>query len=379
MREQIHLATIAGIRIGANWSVLVVLVLIAWSLAANLLPDAAPGNSAALYWAAAIGAAVLFLASITIHELAHSLVARRLGVGVEGITLWMFGGVSTIEGEAPSAGAEAKIAFVGPLTSFILAAVFGLANVLLAAAGAPAILTAMTAWLAVINFVLGLFNLVPGFPLDGGRLLRAILWGLGRERDKATVRAAVVGQLIGIGMMAIGLLLLFTTRDLVGGLWLIFLGWILRNAASAERSRVEVTRALLGVSVGDLMTPQPVTVPAAMPVDEFLATPRPYRFATFPVVDANDDVEGLVSLRRMLEVPAPERATTTLGSIATGLAGVPTAAPDEKVTDLLQRLGNDVNKRVLVLQDGRLVGILSPHDISRALYWATQRGERPAA
>jgi CBS domain-containing protein len=141
---------------------------------------------------------------------------------------------------------------------------------------------------------------------------------------------------------------------------------------------VEVTRALLGVSVGDLMTPGPVTMPAAMPVDEFLAAPRPYRFATFPVVGATDDVEGLVSLRRMLEVPAPERPTTTLGSIATGLAGVPTAAPDEKVTDLLQRLGNDVNKRVLVMQDGRLVGILSPHDISRALYWATQRGKRPA-
>jgi CBS domain-containing protein len=237
----------------------------------------------------------------------------------------------------------------------------------------------MTGWLAVINFVLGIFNLVPGFPLDGGRLLRAILWGIGHERDKATMRAAVVGEVIGIALMAVGLLLLFITRDLVSGLWLLFLGWILRNAASAERSRVEVTRALQGVRVADLMTPQPVTVPAAMAVDEFLAASRPYRFATFPVVDESGDVKGLVGVRRMLEVLPPERATTTLGSIATGLAGLPTAAPNEKVTDLLERLGSDINKRVLVMDDGKLVGILSPHDISRALYWATHSGQRPAA
>ena len=380
MREQIHLATIGGIRVGANWSVLVVVVLIAWSLASNFFPAAAPGFSALAYWLAAAVAAVLFLASITLHELAHSMLARRLGVGVEGITLWMFGGVSSIKGDAPSAGAEAKIAAVGPATSLALAAIFAIANTLLAAAGASPLLVTLAAWLALINFILGLFNLLPGFPLDGGRLLRAILWRIGHERDRATIRAAAVGEVVGTLMIAAGLFLVIFGRDLVGGLWMMFLGSILRGAAASERRHVEIIRPLVGLTVGDLMSPRPPTLPATMMLDEFLARPQMLGFDTFPVVDRSGTVEGLVDLRRLLDVSPQDRATTSLGSIAVPVAKVARATPDEPVTALWDRIGSDANSPVLVMLDGRPAGILSPHDISRALYSAhRQQGHsRPA-
>ena len=379
MREQIHLATIAGIRVGANWSVLVVLLMIAWSLASNLLPAAAPGYSPAAYWVAAALAAVLFLASITIHELAHSVLARRLGVGVDGITLWMFGGVSSISSDAPTAGIEARIAAVGPATSFVMAAIFAIANGLLAGAGAAPIVVTVAAWLAVINFVLGLFNLLPGFPLDGGRLLRAILWRVGHERDAATARAATVGEVMGVLLMAAGILLLVTTRDLVGGLWLIFLGSILRGAAASEGRNVKMSRPLSGLTVGEIMSPNPVTMPAAMSVDEFLARPTGHSFNTFPVVNPDGTLEGLVDLRRVLDVPSQDRARTSLGSIAVPRADVAMATPDEPVSALWDRIGRDHDGRVLVMLDGRPVGILSPHDISSALYRATRYGRsRPA-
>ena len=186
MNENLSLGRIAGIHVGLNWSLLVVAALIAWSLATGILPPAAPGEASAAYWTAGVVSALVFLASLLAHELAHSIVAARRGVRVEGITLWLFGGVSKLGGDAGTPAIEATVAIVGPLTSLSVAVVVALVGLAVGAAGAPAILVAGLCWLAGINVALGLFNLVPGFPLDGGRLLRALLWRWRGDRVRAT-------------------------------------------------------------------------------------------------------------------------------------------------------------------------------------------------
>ena len=187
MTESLSLGRIFGIRVGLNWSLLVVIALIAWTLATGSFPSSAPGYGAGAYWIAGLVAAVVFLASLLAHELAHSIVAQRRGVRVDGITLWLFGGVSRLSGEANSARAETLITVVGPLTSLVLGGLFLLAGAGLAGAGASKLVVATVNWIGAINLTLGIFNLLPAFPLDGGRILRALIWA--RSGDRSWRRA----------------------------------------------------------------------------------------------------------------------------------------------------------------------------------------------
>src|SRR5262249_20953770 len=182
MDDSLSLGRIAGIRVGLNWSVLLVVALIAWSLASGIFPSEVAGRAPGWYWAAGSTAAVLFVASLLAHELAHSVVAQRLGVRVEGITLWLFGGVSRLSGDAHSATAEALITLVGPLTSFVLGGLFFLIGIGLSAGRTPGLGAATANWLGGINLILAVFNLIPAFPLDGGRVLRALVWGRTGDR-----------------------------------------------------------------------------------------------------------------------------------------------------------------------------------------------------
>src|SRR5256714_7596844 len=190
MTDSLSLGRIAGIRVGLNWSLVVVIALIAWTLATGSFPSAAPGQGAGAYWAAGLVAAVLFLASLLAHELAHSVVAQRLGVRVEGITLWLFGGVSRLSGDVRSSRAEALIAVVGPITSLVLAGLFFLVGAGVSAGYGPGLAATTAGWLGTINIILAVFNLLPAFPLDGGRVLRALLWGRTGDRIRATRIAA---------------------------------------------------------------------------------------------------------------------------------------------------------------------------------------------
>jgi Zn-dependent protease/CBS domain-containing protein len=364
----IRLGRIAGIPVGMNWSLLLIFALITWSLAAGVLPAEVRGQPGVLYWAVGLVIALLFFASIVTHELAHAIVARRSGQHVSEITLWLFGGVSKLGGDAGTPAIEATVAIVGPLTSLSVAVVVALVGLAVGAAGAPAILVAGLYWLAGINVALGLFNLVPGFPLDGGRLLRALLWRWRGDRVRATSQAAAVGRFFGFALAALGLLEFFVSSDLIGGLWLVFLGWFLRSAAGAEETQVMKTQALSGVRVADLMTPNPVVLPGSISVQEFLWTgPSQHRFTTFPVTSADGNVVGLVSLRRLLQVPEAARRETVLSDIVDPLSNVATARPSDPVTEVLSHMGPAGEGRVLVFDGDRLAGIVSPRDIAGAI------------
>ena len=205
MHETFRLGRIAGIRVGANWTVLVIAFLIAWALATQLLPSAAPERPVVEYWAAGAIAALLFFLSLLAHELAHAVQARREGLEVDGITLWLLGGVAQLKGEAKTPGAEARIAGVGPLVSLLLGAAFGLSALVAQHLGLPVLVVAAAAWLGGINLVLGAFNLLPGAPLDGGRLLRAIVWRWKGDPLRATRVATSIGRGAGMALIAFGL------------------------------------------------------------------------------------------------------------------------------------------------------------------------------
>jgi Zn-dependent protease/predicted transcriptional regulator len=366
MRQSFSLGRIAGIRVGVNWSVLVIVALLAYGLAAGQFPAEVPRRPEAEYVVAAIVTAVAYMGSLLAHELAHSLVARRNGVQVEGITLWLLGGVSRLQGEVPDPGAEVRVAGVGPLTSLVLGGVFTLVAWLLHASGVGGVVVAALAWLGGINILLAVFNVIPAAPLDGGRLLQAVLWAFTKDRLKAAMWAARSGQVFGWALFVVGAYLVLARRD-YSWLWFIILGWFLTSAATAENQQAVVQSRLRTVAVRQIMTADPVTVPASYTVAQFLNDYRPWsRHSAFPVVDDGQTV-GLVTVRRINQVPAGDRGRTALRDVACSMDEVARATPDEPVSDVLPRLNECSEGRALVFADGHLAGIVTPADISRAL------------
>ena len=367
MGQSFSLGRIRGIRIGVNWSVLLIVALLAYGLAAGQFPAEVPRRPEAEYVVAAIVTAVAYMASLLAHELAHSLVARRNGVQVEGITLWLLGGVSRLQGEFPNPGAELRVAGVGPLTSLVLGGVFTLVAWLLHASGVGGVVVAALAWLGGINILLAVFNVIPAAPLDGGRLLQSVLWAITKDKLKAAMWAARSGQAFGWALIVVGGYLVLDRRD-YSWLWFVILGWFLTSAATAENQQAVVQSRLRTVAVREVMTANPVTVPASATVDRFQHELLPWlRHSAFPVVDDNGQTVGLVTVRRVNAVPADERARTTLREVACSLAEVARATPDEPVADVLPRLNGCSDGRALVFDGERLAGIVALADIGRAL------------
>jgi len=254
--QDVPLGRVAGIQVGANWTVAVILLLIAWLLVESVLPGAAPHLSVAVYWTVGCAAAALFLASLLAHELSHALVARHYGLKVRAITLWMLGGITELDGEPPDAGADLRIAVAGPAASVAAGGVFFGMTQAVRYAGGPAVVTAGLVWLAVMNGMLAVFNMLPGAPLDGGRVLRAVLWRHYGDRRRAEIAAARAGQFLGAGVIGLGVaeLLLWAAWS---GLWLMLIGWFLISAADAERRAAAAAAALGDVRVAEVMTPDP--------------------------------------------------------------------------------------------------------------------------
>ena len=377
MDESIRLGRIAGIHIGMNWSLLVIAWLIAWSLAGQQLPAEYPGYATSAYWTAGILASIVFFASLLAHEMSHALQARRENVEVEGITLWLFGGVARMRGEAMSAGGEFRITIAGPLSSLSIALVFFLLGLALDAANASELLVGTFFWLARINAVLAAFNMIPAFPLDGGRVFRAWLWRKKGDKTRATVVAARVGRGFGYLLVAIGLID-FAVNSEFGGLWFVLLGYFLTTAARSEESHVLLRGALVGLQVRDIMSSDVVSVPAWTTVQTFIDEyATRHRFSAFPTHDFDGRTEGLVTLARVQDAPHDERADARVRDYAYRLVEVPTARPREPLTDLLERSAGSEHCRSLVIdEEGALVGIVSPRDISRALDLASLRGAR---
>ncbi|MEV4493457.1 site-2 protease family protein [Micromonospora coxensis] len=369
MRASFRIGRIAGVPVGVNWSVLVIFLLIAWGLSANQFPRAYPDRPVAAYVAAGLAAAVVFFLGLLAHEVSHAVVAKRNGLQVDGITLWLFGGVAELRGEAPNPGAELRIAGVGPLVSLLLGFFFGGIALVLTLAGAEGLLVGSLAWLAGINVLLAIFNVLPAAPLDGGRLLRAAVWKATGDRTKASVVAARAGWVLGALLIGLGLVQ-FLVGFGVGGLWLALIGWFLIGAAGVEERQARMGSALAGVRVADVMTPQPQTASAEMTVADFVDHYLfAYRHSALPLTE-NDRPVGLVTLDRVRGIPADRRGTTTLAEVSCRAEDLVLARPEEQLNDLLPRLSECADGRALVVVDQRLVGIVSPSDISRAV----QRG-----
>ena len=359
MKQTVPLGRVAGIRVGMHWSVLVMVILIGWVLRAQFLPAMTPHQSAAAYWAVAVPCAALFMAALLAHELAHSLVARRCGVPVTSITLWALGGISELGSQPPTARADLRIAVAGPVTSLGAGLVFGGLAAAVRAGGGPHIAVAALAWLAAMNVLLAVFNLLPGAPLDGGRILRAFLWRRHGDRVRATRSAAAAGRVVGAALIALGISEVLLWAD-VGGLLLALIGMFVMSAAAAEATAETAAAALAGMRVGDVMTPDPDIGGTWMSVSDFIDRIVLNSAQTgFPVIGPGGSLAGATGVGRLARVPPANRAATTLGQIMTPVPPACLVAPDDPAAPLLDHppLANDL--AAIVISDGTIAGIVT--------------------
>lgn len=366
MRQSLRLGRFAGIDVGMNWSVVVIFALLTWELAAVVFPSGPFGGPTAADWAAAVVASAAFFASLLAHEVSHAVVARRNGVGVHSITLWLFGGVAQLEGEAHTAGADFRIAAIGPGTSIALAVAFALGQLAAQAAGAVGLVVTVLSWLWKINLLLAAFNLVPAAPLDGGRILRAGLWRAWGDRVRASVAAARAGRAFGIVLIGLGIIE-FAYGGVVG-LWPALLGWFLYSAAGMEERAGRLRGGIGHLQVGQVMSPNPPVVPARSTVSELADRALwQWRGDAVVVVDDQGWLAGVLPVRVLRSVPSDQRPFTSVGPLSIPLPSVPVARVDEPLQALLDRMAQAPGVPALVLHgDKRLAGMVSESDLERA-------------
>ena len=373
MKASLRLGRIAGIEIGIHYTWLLAFILIAWSLAQGFFPQVYPGWSLTTYWITGIVAALLLFVSVLLHELAHSLVAQARGLPVRSITLFIFGGVSNLEEEAERPAVEFAMTIVGPLTSLALAGIFLGLRQLIETPDSP--LAAMLSYLWQINALLAAFNLLPGFPLDGGRVLRSILWGTTGDLVKATNIAATVGRLFGWGFIAFGVFQLLQ-GNFLGGLWIAFIGWFLSSAADASRREITLREHLSGVPVREVMDPNTETVSPQTPVEEVVrAIFLQGRRRAVPVCQ-DDRLVGIVTLTDVKELAQTKWAQTPVAEIMTRQP-LYHVIPDDDLNSAMRMIAQHDINQVLVLSEGRLVGLLNRADIIRHLQLSQDLGLKP--
>jgi Zn-dependent protease/CBS domain-containing protein len=379
MKSSFRLGRIAGIEIGIHYTWLLAFALIAWSLAAGFFPEASPGYSLGAYWIVGIAAALLLFASVLLHELAHSLVAQARGMSVRSITLFIFGGVSNLEEEAETPSVEFAMALVGPLTSLALALVFWVVFLAMQPEadfsgffrfggwlGHQNIIAAGFFYLALINALLGAFNLLPGFPLDGGRVLRSILWGTTGDMVRATNIAATVGRLFGWAFIAWGLFQVLFAGDWLGGLWIAFIGWFLSNAADASRREITLREHLTGARVKDVMYAGQESISPKTTVADVVHGIFQQRFRrAVPVCQDNRPV-GVVTITDVKGLPQEKWAETPVEQIMTR-GPLYSVTPEDDLNAAMKLITQHDLNQVLVLSQGQCVGLLSRADIIRYL------------
>ena len=364
MPGSLRLGNIAGINIYAHLSWLIILVLLTWSLANDWFAQLFSGWSTATYWIVAFVSTLLLFICVLAHELAHALIAQRSGLTVKHITLFIFGGVAHIEEEMQRPGVEFRVALAGPIASFLLATLaFLLAWPL---RGSNTAAEAVLDYLAVTNFLLGAFNLIPGFPLDGGRILRSIIWKMTGNFKKSTRIASFVGQAGGYLFILLGIVAFFT-GNFFNGLWVAFIGWFLLSAAQTANSQVELQSTFRGVSVAQVMNTRPLTVPANISlqklVEEYFL---PLGLRSAPVT-WGDYLAGLISLSDFARVARERWPYTPVGHVMRLLDQVTTATPAQPLLEVLHVMGTQNINQVPVVEDGRLVGLVSREEIIRYL------------
>jgi Zn-dependent protease/predicted transcriptional regulator len=367
MNRSIHIITVLGIPIDINYSWFIVFFLVTWTLAASVFPssDNMRGLPTIIYWIAAVFASFFFFSSLLLHELSHSYVAIKNNLPIKGITLFVFGGVAHISKEPQTPGTEFKMAVAGPLCSLFLSFVFSVLALLFHNIGLPPAVVVITQYLSGINLMVCVFNLVPGFPLDGGRILRAALWSITGDLKRATLIASTFGKLFAYLLMGFGIIL-FLNAYIISGIWLILIGFFLQEAAGASYQQVAFKRYLNGVKVRGVMTSSVVTVSENLAlsslVDDFFFK---YRFTSFPVLSDEGDVKGLITIHAVKDVPRQLWESTKVVEAMVPLKRDLVVSPYADIFDaLIQMAGNSVG-RLLVTQDGKLIGIISQRDIMR--------------
>jgi Zn-dependent protease/CBS domain-containing protein len=365
-----------GVEVEAHWSVLVAVGLFATLLATGTLPGAHPGDTRTAYWLVAVGTAVVFFLTLLAHELAHALVARAYGMQVKRITLWMLGGVTQLGGPSPTARADALVALAGPAVSLGIGAV---SAILAAMVGTSGLVGTALVWLASVSVLLAVFNLLPGAPLDGGRVLRALLWWRYQDRDRAAMVAARAGRLLGYILIVVGLLNVLA--GIAAGLWLALVGWFILSGANAEQSAAG-DEHLTGLTAADVMTPTSVLAPAWWTVEQFVAQLSPTRITAgvFPVADLNGHTDGVVTLADLEVVPAKHRVDTQLGALAARRVSPVIVTPDVDAAEVAAqiRLAGGI---AVVERAGRPIGVITAQELSRAAHlsilgWRTAPPDR---
>ncbi len=355
-----HLGRVRGVDLRLNWSVLIIATLVAWSLADAVFPEYAEGYSEQTYWVVAALTAAAFFAALAAHELGHATMATREGVEVKGITLWLFGGIAELGSQPETPRAALRIAAAGPAVS----AALGLAGVALGLA-LDGLAQVAVLWFGLMNIMLVLFNLLPAFPLDGGRIYQAMQWRRTGDATAATRRAVTLGLTIGAVLVGLGVLQVLI-GSLIGGLWLMLIGWFIREAARAEWRHAALEEPLSHLLVNQVMSPDPITVRADIGVNDFIAGVFfGGRHAAYPVTDDAGRVIGLITLSAVRRLTPEQAETHTVGELVTPVDRLPVVDPWTPVATLLQKMEGE--GRALVFDDDRLVGIVSPSDIARLI------------
>jgi Zn-dependent protease len=360
-KQHLSIGKIFNIPIGVDLSWFLILALITWSLAVSYYPQEYANWPVLEYWIVGAVTAVIFFICVLLHELGHSVVAIHNKLPVRSITLFIFGGISEITSEPPSAAAEFWIAIAGPLTSFALAAFFAILQIFVTGI-AP--LLALLRYLAYINGILGLFNLIPGFPLDGGRVFRAIVWGITHNLQRATVIAANVGRaiaflfiLFGFWQIAIG--------NLFNGIWIAFIGWFLESAANSQLSQQRLHSLLAGHTVAQAMSRNFATVPATITLQQIADEHILGSGQRFFVVESADLPVGLLTIAGLNKIPRSSWATTTAAQAMTPIDQFHKLRSDTDLVEALDEMNMDKINQLPVMNDGQFEGILSEENIVR--------------
>lgn len=361
MNSSFRLMQIKGIPLEINISWLMAFFLFSITLAQAYFPGIVDGLSKQAYWAAGIITTLLVFASVLIHEFGHSLIAIKEGIPIKKITLFIFGGIAQMESEPTNPATEFKITAAGPLTSLLIAFITGGLNYLFLPRGQ--IISESIFFVARLNLYMAIFNLIPAFPLDGGRLFRSIVWHFGKNMLKATRVAVALGSILSFAAMGFGLIIIFFQGDL-WGLWLVFMGWMIYQAGQSSYSQLIYKETFSGMKVSALMSTVLQTISPDATLNELAEHFLQYKFGAFPVVYGST-THGLVSLQNMREIPRDKWAETRVSRILTPLKETLILRPDTDATEVMIKMASQNTGRALIMENGDLVGLLSRTDMMR--------------
>ncbi|MFE6737146.1 site-2 protease family protein [Streptomyces tubercidicus] len=376
MNGSVRVGHVVGVPLRMHWSVPLLVGLFAYGLGRQGLPVWTPGRSDTVYAVAGVVGAALLMGSLLLHETAHAATALRKKISVQDVTLWALGGTTRM-GRPQTAAAAFAVAVSGPLISLVIGGIALGAGIGLHGLSGWAVPSVVLAWLGWANLFLGVFNLLPAVPLDGGRVVQAVLWWRTGDRERADLAASRGGQIMGLLLVAAGWISVL--RGTPGGLWIVFIGLFIMVVAGAERRRAALHRSLRGLRVGAAMSGPVATGADWLTVQRFIdevAVHSPY--SALPLLDFEGRPSGVVQLRRLVSVPVADRETLRVREVAIPLSQCAVAAPDDLLTEALDKLTMRTGPRILVVDAGHLVGIVTGKDIARLMQRETLGGRENA-